>query len=127
MSLRRALSPALVISCLALGIALHGTATAVVGSPSKSTLSTYYVEGGIGVGQDIILKAKCQPGEYVIDGGWALTRGNFVWVLADAPQAEGRGWVVNVLVPNAIAQPGVIAARVKVKAVCAEKGKPVVP
>jgi hypothetical protein len=93
----------------------------------KSTLSTYYLEAGISIGDSANVAANCQPGEFAVAGGYQLQGGNFMWVLATGPLKDGRGWFVTGLVPNKIAAPGVLPARVKVKAVCAEKGKAIVP
>lgn len=128
-SLKYRLSPLLGIACAALTVALVGNAGAVTGGRAqlKSTLYDSLVENTIPVGSVGTVAATCDKGDYAISGAWQLTGGNFVWVLADGVAKDGRGYLVRLLVPNKIAEPGVLAAKVKVKAICSDKGKGVVP
>ena len=123
-------SPALVVACLALVAALVGNARAVTGGPAlaPSTMRTYYEEFTIAPGNVKAEVAACQrPNERAIDGGYAALGGNFMYVVGASVRKGEDAFFANVVVPNKIAAPGVLPARIKVKVVCAKEGVPIVP
>jgi hypothetical protein len=123
-------SPAIVVACLALIAALVGNARAVTGGAARepSTINEYREAFSVAPGQVESDVAYCQrPNEYAISGGFQVVRGNFVYVLTAGTLQSKTGFVVEVLVPNKIAAPGVLPARMSVKVLCAKEGVPIVP
>jgi hypothetical protein len=123
-------SPALVVACLALIAALVGNARAVTGDTARasSTINTYVEDFTVAPGQVKSGISACQrPSERAIDGGYSTASGNFVYILGASVRKGDDAFFVLALVPNKIAAPGVLPARIKVRVVCAKKGVPVVP
>ena len=121
-------SPAMVVACIALGISLAGNAGAIdFRAHVKSTISLAYGDLSVSPGDVATGDAKCPPGDYALSGGFGLASGNFVYIVTAATLKEGDGFRVTAEVPNKLAAPGVQTAVIKIKVVCAQEGKPVVP
>jgi hypothetical protein len=122
-------SPAAVIACLALIAGLGTNARAITGGEgSASTLNVYHEEFTVSPGQVKSEVAACQrPKQRAIDGGYAALSGNFMYVVAASVRKGEDAFFVNVVVPNKIAAPGVLPARIRIKVVCAKEGVPIVP
>jgi hypothetical protein len=119
-------SPSFVVACAALVVALVGNASAESNRQLKSTLHIYNGQFTTGVGDFQHQEIGCAKGQRVIGGGYVVTSGNFASVLGNYPTLEQQ-WGVAVLVPNGIAEPGVLPARFRVRVICADIGTPIVP
>ena len=120
-------SAALVVALGALVVALVGSSPAGGAGKLKPTLHVYKGEFSIGVGDLEYQKIGCGGGERIISGGYRRLDGTVVDVVGAYPTKDNTGYLVAALVPTDFQTPGAERARIQVKAVCADKGKALVP
>ena len=93
----------------------------------KRNILPHYATFKIPVGDVRTFVVGCPSDTDALSGGYQLSSGNFMYVLTASIAFGGEGYVFTALVPNKIAQPGVLPARGKLKVICAPEGQPVVP
>jgi hypothetical protein len=93
----------------------------------KSTMHVYEGSFTTEIGDVKSQVVSCGGKETAIGGGYLVDSGNFVYIVGATINKTRKGYGVVAFVPNAIAAAGVTAATIRVKVICAETGKPIVP
>ena len=117
----------MLVLVLALGVSVR-VATAGSSGGAKNPPGAIVVktaEFTVGIGKFDFGTAYCPDGMAEVSGGYQVTSGNFVYITASGPHRK-NGWYVSALVPNSIAEPGVLPAKIHVVAYCSRIGQPVI-
>jgi hypothetical protein len=93
----------------------------------KSTIRVYEGSFTTKIGDVNSQVVSCGGKETAIGGGYLVDSGNFVYVVGATVNKARKGYGVVAFVPNAIAEEGVLPATIRVKVICSETGKPIVP
>jgi hypothetical protein len=116
---------ALAATIAALAFSLAGNAGAE--RTLTSTLNYYDEEFTTRIGDVNNGVATCKAGEKAIGGGYLVLSGNYVYVVGAFVPSNHRSYAVIAFVPNAVHSTGVEPATIRVKVICADAGKPIVP
>lgn len=122
----------LLLGVAALAVAVGFSAQTVIGAPSappaKRTLVNRVGVLKVEPGKSGSLVVGCPTGTTAISGGWGVIEASFFYPLtAGITAGDGAAYVFSVFVPNRLSAPGATTAIFKVRAICAQEGKPIVP
>ena len=86
-------------------------------------LTPYHAVLSVAPGKTDLGTAFCPAGQRPVSGGFDADRGNFFYVVGATIVKSGDryGYGVEIVVPNAIAEPGVLTARIEIMAYCAPR------
>lgn len=115
------------LAVVAAAVGVVAAQNAETAPPPKSTVTRHVDFQVVKPGQVITQIVVCPSSKEAISGGFQLQRGNFAYFLTAATNEDNSAYVVTTLVPNKLAERGVVPALVRVKALCATRGVPVVP
>jgi hypothetical protein len=124
-------SPSLVVAMTALFAAVGGQAWATSGSPiaTKPKPNVYVAEGSFKVsnGGVTLARATCKAGTRVFSGGYAST-GQHARFTVVGPSSSTNSYLATAFMPPVNINTGVgrETAEIKVIALCAREGEPVV-
>ncbi len=116
----------LVLGIAGLIVAAGFSAQAVIGAPRPTrTLRFEEATATIPVGRTHSEIVGCPSGYWPISGSYGLIEGSRVYILTNG--ISGNTYRFGAWVPNRLQAPGAVTASFKLRVLCAQAGKPLVP